>query len=93
VDDSDEDERMRLQLVFKSQFCSVHGMSRMDDEFTVKSELLQLFIAGVNVMLPRFVISGSILPPFVCRGSVFVGVALIRKFKKVLIEISSLLNN
>lgn len=52
-------------------------MSRIDDEFTVKSELLQLFMAGVNVMLPaRFTKSCSViaLPAFL--GSVLFGVAL-----------------
>lgn len=52
---------MKLQLVFKSQFCNVHGMSRIEDEVTVKSELLQLVIAGLNAMAfpPRFVKSCS----------------------------------
>ena len=86
VDESDEDERIKLQLVFKSQFCNVHGMSRIDDDDIVRSELLQFVIAGLNVIAPPRLVNScsTILPPapataarlFAWRGRVFVGVAL-----------------
>ncbi len=49
-------------------------MSLIED--AVRSELLQFVIAGLNdVMLLRFAKSDSTIA-LVCRGSVFVGVAL-----------------
>ena len=52
-------------------------MSRIDDELTVKSELLQLFMAGVNVILPaRFTKSCSVIALLAFLGSVLLGVAL-----------------
>jgi hypothetical protein len=77
VDDNDDDERIRLQFVLRSQFWSVHGMSRIDEDVTVKSELLQLLMAELKAIF-RLTKSCSafVLVMLACRGKVFVGVAL-----------------
>lgn len=46
-DESDDEDRIKLQLVFKSQFCSVQGTSRIEVELKASSELLQLLMAAL----------------------------------------------